>query len=121
MKWGLVCALLFTALYFFGGEAFLGLLSGEQSVIEASRDYWWWAITVPFAGFAAFAWDGVFIGATMTRGLLLSMAGAMAAFFIIDLTLFPTMGNHALWLAFIVYLALRGILQTIIFIRHKWN
>lgn len=121
MKWGVVCAALFTALYFFGGEAFLGLLSGDKNVIQASGEYWWWAVTVPFAGFAAFAWDGVFIGATMTRGLLLSMGAAMAAFFIIETLLFQKMGNHALWLAFIVYLFLRGALQTIIFIRHKWN
>lgn len=121
MKWGMVCALLFTTAYFLGGEAFLSLLSGERSVIEASGEYWWWAITVPFAGFAAFAWDGVFIGATMTRGLLVSMAVATGAFFLIETSLFKSMGNHALWLAFIVYLALRGGVQTLIFLRHKWN
>lgn len=121
MKWGVACATLFTALYFIGGEAFLGMLSGDESVIEASGEYWWWAITVPFAGFAAFAWDGVFIGATMTRGLLLSMGAATAAFFLIEASLFHAMGNHALWLAFIVYLTLRGGVQTLIFIKHKWN
>ena len=76
---------------------------------------------MPFAGFAAFAWDGVFIGATMTRGLLLSMLGAMATFFITYMLLYPTMGNHALWLAFILYLSMRGVLQTIIYRRHRWE
>lgn len=76
---------------------------------------------MPLAGFAAFAWDGVFIGATLTRQLLLSMAAAMAAFFILYFSLFNIMGNHALWLAFTVYLFLRGLIQTILYYRHKWN
>ena len=70
---------------------------------------------VPFAGFAAFVWDGVFIGATLTRQLLLSMAGAMATFFAVFFLFFPSMGNHALWLAFIMYLFMRGALQTWLF------
>ena len=119
--WGGIWAILFTALYFFGGEGFLGLLSSDSDVIAASRDYYLWAVSVPLAGFAAFAWDGVFIGATLTRQLLLAMAAAMAAFFILYLSLFNIMGNHALWLAFIVYLFLRGFIQTILYYRHKWN
>lgn len=119
MMWGVVLALLFTCLYFFGGEAFLGVLTADGDVIAASKEYWLWAVTVPFAGFASFAWDGVFIGATMTRGLLLSMGIAMVCFFLIEMLLFPVMGNHALWLAFIIYLAMRGLVQTIIYRYHK--
>ena len=118
--WGTIWAAFFTLLYLVGGEGFLGLLSDDADVIGASREYLIWALTVPFAGFAAFAWDGVFIGATMTRGLLLSMLGAMATFFITYLLLYPSMGNHALWLAFILYLTMRGVLQTIIYRRHRW-
>ena len=49
------------------------------------------------------------------------MAAAMAAFFILYFSLFNIMGNHALWLAFTVYLFLRGLIQTILYYRHKWN
>ena len=119
--WGAAWAALFTLLYLVGGEGFLNLLSDDRAVTEASGEYFIWAVTVPFAGFAAFAWDGVFIGATMTRGLLLSMAGAMATFFATYYLLYPSWGNHALWLAFILYLAVRGVLQTIIYRHHKWQ
>lgn len=117
MGWGVAMAVTFTVLYFFGGEAFLGILTADGDVIGASAEYWLWAVTVPFAGFASFAWDGVFIGATLSRQLLVSMSGAMAVFFIVEIIFFPTMGNHALWLAFILYLAMRGFLQTIIYRR----
>lgn len=119
MLWGAVMAVLFTGVYFFGGEAFLRLLTGDGDVIEASKEYWMWAVAVPFAGFASFAWDGVFIGATLTRQLLVSMGGAMAVFFLVEVTLFPVAGNHALWLAFIIYLAMRGIIQTVLY--RRWQ
>ncbi|MBD5224577.1 MAG: MATE family efflux transporter [Bacteroidales bacterium] len=119
--WGAIWAGLFTALYFCGGEGFLKILSSDRDVIAASSDYYLWAVSVPFAGFAAFAWDGVFIGATLTRQLLVSMAGAMAVFFIIYLTLFRSMGNHALWLAFVSYLFARGAIQTWLYYNHKWE
>ena len=114
-QWGAGCALLFTALYFLGGESFLGLLSDDAGVIEAAREYSLWAVTIPLAGFAAFIWDGVYIGATMTRRMLAAMAGATLAFFLVYVFLFPVWGNHALWLAFITYLFLRGLLQTMLF------
>lgn len=118
--WGVVLASVFTLLYFLGGEAFLSILSGDEGVISASKEYYAWAAVVPFAGFAAFVWDGVFIGATMTRQLLVSMAGAVCCFFAVFFTFSHTMGNHALWLAFIVYLFMRGVLQTWLFLRMKF-
>lgn len=119
MRWGAGMATVFTLIYFLGGESFLGLLSSDLHVISASRIYWWWALTIPFAGFAGFIWDGVFIGATLTRGLLFSMLAAMGVFFVTELVLYPHIGNHGLWLAFILYLATRGISQWIIFHRHS--
>lgn len=108
-------SLLFTAVYaLFGGEI-LSLLSSDASVIAVSRDYLWWSVTIPVAGVSAFIWDGVFIGETRTRQMLLSMGLAMAVFFAVYFLLFPVWGNHALWLAFILYLGIRGIAQTIFY------
>lgn len=113
--WGAVWALLFTLVYFLGGEWILDLLSDDAGVSSAAHEYFVWALTIPLAGFAAFAWDGVYIGATLTRRLLVSMAGACATFFLLYYLLVPVMHNHGLWLAFIAYLAMRGILQTLLF------
>ncbi len=45
------------------------------------------------------------------------MAGATAIFFLLQYLLFPSLGNHALWLAFISYLFARGALQTLLYPR----
>lgn len=112
--WGVVMVVLFTALYAFGGSAFLRLLTNETEVIAASTAYFPWAVAIPAAGVAAFVWDGIFIGTTQTRGMLLSSAISALLFFATYLLLKPTMANHALWLAFLVFLLMRGVVQTVI-------
>lgn len=109
--WGIGLSLSFTLIYAVGGEAFLGLLTNERSVITASSTYFYWVLAIPLAGFAAFLYDGIFIGATATGLMLRAMFVASVAFFLIYFGCRETMGNHALWLAFITYLALRGIMQ----------
>lgn len=110
--WGVALSLLFTLLYGVGGERFLGLLTKEQDVIEAAGHYFYWALAVPLAGFSAFLWDGILIGATATRQMLRAMLIACVSFFLLCYFFSGTTDNHALWAAFLVYLALRGILQT---------
>ena len=109
--WGIALALAFTLIYGIGGEGFLSLLTNEESVITASSTYFHWVLAIPLAGFAAFLYDGIFIGATATGLMLRAMFVASVAFFLIYFGCREAMGNHALWLAFIVYLTLRGIVQ----------
>ena len=109
--WGIALALVFTLIYGIGGEGFLSLLTNEESVITASSTYFYWVLAIPLAGFAAFLYDGIFIGATATGLMLRAMFVASVAFFGIYFGCRDIMGNHALWLAFISYLALRGIMQ----------
>lgn len=112
--WGALMAALFTCIYTIGGMPFLRLLTDEVQVVEASQAYVWWAYLVPVAGVAAFIWDGLFIGTTQTRGMLISSAIASLLFFAITTVLMPHFGNHGLWLAMILYLVARGIVQTMI-------
>lgn len=109
--WGIALALVFTLIYGIGGEGFLSLLTNEESVIIASSTYFYWVLAIPLAGFAAFLYDGIFIGATATGLMLRAMFVASVAFFLIYFGCREAMGNHALWLAFITYLSLRGIVQ----------
>ena len=109
--WGIALSLGFTLLYGIGGEGFLGLLTNEESVIQASSTYFYWVLAIPLAGFAAFLYDGIFIGATATSLMLRAMIVASVAFFAIYFGCREAMSNHALWLAFIAYLILRGVVQ----------
>lgn len=106
--WGGVLMLLFTLLYAFAGTSFINLLTDDTEVLVEATVYLPWITLIPLTGMAAFLLDGVYIGATATRPMLLSMLIATLLFFSIYYLLSPLMSNHALWLAFLVYLAARG-------------
>lgn len=110
--WGFGLSLAFTLLYLAGGKAFLSILTDEPSVIKEANSYFYWVLAIPLTGFSAFLWDGIFIGATATRQMLVSMFIASACFFGVYYVFHHLLGNHALWLAFLVYLSMRGIIQT---------
>lgn len=115
--WGLVLSSLFTLLYAVAGEPFLRVLTTNAQVLDASTHYIIWAIAIPFVSFAAFLFDGLFIGATATRPMLIAMFVAMLGFFSVYYLFTPLWNNHALWAAFLFYLALRGVVQAILYKR----
>ena len=117
--WGVIMTVVYTAAYYFGANDILHVLSNEQTVIEASEPYLLWVALIPVAGMGAFIWDGVFIGITDSRGMLLSCFVAAIVFAIMLSFFFITMGNHALWLALLSYLLARGVMQTMLFWRSK--
>ncbi|MDE6317531.1 MAG: MATE family efflux transporter [Muribaculaceae bacterium] len=116
---GGIVSLVFTAAYAMFGDDILRLLSNDMPVVALSGEYLWWGVSIPFAGAGAFIWDGIFVGETRTRPMLVSMAIAMTIFFAVYFILVPVLGNHALWLAFILYLVTRGIVQTIYYLRGR--
>jgi len=111
--WGTIMAIAFTLVYALGGSAFLRLLTSDTKVIAASTEYFAWAVAIPLTGMAAFIWDGVAIGITGTRQMLLSSIVGALAFFALEILLASSYGNHALWLAQLSYLAVRGIVLTV--------
>ena len=115
MRFGVVLGIISALLYFFFGDLFLGMLTDDAKVIATADQYRYWAVAVPIVGFSSFLWDGICIGTTRTRIMLLSMAAAMVSFFSIYFLLHPVIGNDGLWLAFIVYLGLRGALLALMF------
>lgn len=121
--WGAVVMCLFSAVYALGGGALTRLLTTDATVVAAFSDYRMWAGAIPIAGMAAFVWDGVFIGLTATRQMLLSLAFSSAMFFAAYFGIVACVStdigsaNNVLWLAFVVYLASRGIAQTVLYRR----
>lgn len=111
---GICLTLAFTIIYAFGGEYLLLLLTDKQHIIDMSAQYYWWVLLVPIAGFSAFIWDGIFIGATASRAMLYAIAIATALFFAIYISFVHFWGNNSLWLALIVFLAARGLGQTML-------
>ena len=119
--WMTVVTTAYTLLYIFGGMRIVSLLTDELQVVSAAHEYIWWAWLIPAAGCMAFIWDGVFVGITATRGMLVSSAVSALVFFAICLMTQHfsshisrlSLLNHGLWLAQVTYLVMRGVLQTL--------
>lgn len=110
--WGLAVVVLFTAVYTLFLDEILTILTDKQNIIELAKEYQFWVLLIPVAGFSAFLWDGVFVGATASHQMRNSMLIAVAAFFFIYFVFSDYSANNILWFAFIMYLALRGIVQA---------
>ena len=117
--WGIGLTLLFTATYALFSKGILGILTDKQNVLDTANDYIGWVLLIPIAGFAAFLWDGIFIGMTASRYMRDSMFMAMVVFFVVYFLTKNTLHNNGLWLSFIIYLAIRSITQGVIFNRIK--
>ena len=111
--WTLLVTTAYTLLYICCGGWIISVLTDEPQVVEASQAYLWWVWLIPAAGCVAFIWDGIFIGVTATRGMLVSSCLSALLFFGVYEITRDAIGNHGLWLAMILYLLMRGVLQTI--------
>lgn len=108
LRWGMMLTLLFTVIYYFWGEYILAILTNDRTVIAEAMSYMAWSLIVPVAGFSAFLFDGIYIGATASKSMRNIMFVATAGFFIVYYLLAPTLGNNGLWIAFLIFLTLRG-------------
>lgn len=117
--WGVAVALLFSAVYGFEATAILSLFTPSASILEASRGYVTWATLVPLCSFMAFILDGVIVGITATHVMRNTMFAATLLFFAGYFALAGTMANTGLWIAFLLFLATRGIGQFIWIYKRK--
>lgn len=112
--WGLVISIPFSLTYFLTGDYMLFILTDNVDVIMAATPYLFWMGIVPLLTFAAFIWDGIYIGATasapMRNTLLIStLLVFLPAYYLLE----PVFGNHGLWLAMMLFMVSRGLFLTL--------
>lgn len=108
--WAGLIATLFILCYILFGESILQLFNPSQEVLLCAQQYIYWVISIPLAGFLPFMIDGIMLGATQTKILRNSVAISFIVYIILLYSLIPMIGNNAIWLAFLTFILLRGIL-----------
>lgn len=90
------------------GPAAIGMLTDIAPVRKVALEFLPYGAAYILCAFAAYQFDGIFIGATQTRDMrnasLLSLLCFMAAWW----WLTPRWGNHGLWIAMIIYVIARA-------------
>ncbi len=78
--WSMAIAVLFMGIYHFGGVPLLRLMTSDQEVVNAAKEFLPWLLLMPVIGCAAFTWDGIYIGATAAKAIRNSMIWAVVGF-----------------------------------------
>lgn len=111
--WGLMVSLAAVVVYMLFPDPILHIMTNDLAIIAQTKEFMFWTVLIPIVGFAAFLWDGIFIGATASAEMRNAMILSATVFFICYFIMTPLWGNNGLWLAFILYLFVRGAAQTL--------
>lgn len=110
--WGFVFALAVMAAFALFGPALIDVMTANTEVRQAARAFLLFVILSPLLAVFAFAYDGVYIGATWARDMrnlmVLSLVIFLAAWFLLR-----PFGNAGLWTALLVHYAARGGLEAL--------
>ena len=80
-KWSFAIAGVWMLIYLLAGEPLLHIMTDDAEVLRACRCFLPWLIVMPPLGCAAFAWDGIYVGATASRPIRDGMLLALVAFY----------------------------------------
>ncbi|MEH2550501.1 MATE family multidrug resistance protein [Bradyrhizobium sp. AZCC 2262] len=112
VMWGFGFALAVAACFLLFGPAFIDIMTASVEVRRIARDYLPFVIFAPLLGVFAFAFDGIYIGATWARDMrnlmVLSLLIFLTAWFALR-----SFGNAGLWGALLVHYAARGGLEAL--------
>ncbi|MCC8403689.1 MATE family efflux transporter [Paraburkholderia sp. MMS20-SJTN17] len=107
--WSALGAIGFACVYWGAGAWIIERLTDQAAVRAAAETYLPWAALSPVISVWGFLLDGVFIGATRTRELMMAMWVSLAVFVAASSVLLALHGNHGLWVALLIFMATRGV------------
>jgi MATE family multidrug resistance protein len=110
--WGFGFALAVSAVFALLGPSLIDLMTASAEVRYSARAYLWFVALSPMVAVFAFAYDGIYIGATWARDMRNLMMLSLLIFLTAWLAL-RSFGNAGLWGAFLVHYAARGGLQAL--------
>jgi multidrug resistance protein, MATE family len=116
-QWGVGGAVALGLLFWFAGPAIIDLMAVDPEVRLAARQYLPWVAVAPVIGIASWMFDGIFIGATLSREMRNAML-VSGAVYVAALAVLPgAFGNHGLWSALMVLNTLRGVTMAVLYPR----
>jgi MATE family multidrug resistance protein len=112
VMWGFGFAVAVAACFMLFGTTFIDMMTASAEVRRIARDYLPFVIFAPLLGVFAFAFDGIYIGATWARDMRNLMVLSLLIFLSAWFTL-RSFGNAGLWGALLVHYAARGGLEAL--------
>ena len=115
--WSLLFAVLFSLGFALAGNSLARLMTDLEAVRTTVAVFLPWLIVSPLIAVWCFLLDGVFLGATQGPAMRNTMAVATFGVFLPAWYVLQPMGNHGLWLAFMLLNGARGVGLALVFLR----
>lgn len=113
LMWGFSISIPFTILYALFPSTFVKIISDNPNILTEIKPYYIYMIIIPLITFAAFIWDGIYIGATASKAIRNTMIiSSILIFLPAWYFLVPRFENHGLWIAFLCFMIARGVAMT---------
>ena len=112
LLWGSGFALAVIAVFALFGPSLIDAMTASPDVRQQARDTLLFVVLSPILAVFAFAYDGIFIGATWARDMRNLMVLSLLMFFAAWFSL-RSFGNAGLWGALLAFYAARGGLQAL--------
>jgi MATE family multidrug resistance protein len=112
LTWGFVFGVGITLILALAGAPLIDFITTSPQVRIEAREFMWLAAIAPVCGVMAYAFDGIYIGATWAAAMRNLMVVSFAIYLAVWWLLQP-FGNHGLWLALLAFLMARGVLQAL--------
>ena len=94
--------------YLIFGRNIIALFTNQEEIRSLAGQFLPWLVVLPLVAVWSFLLDGVFIGATRAQELRDSMLISLAGYLGLAVLLTAHFGNHGLWCAMLVFMALRA-------------
>lgn len=112
LRWTLGVSLVFSLGYLLAGRGIINLLTSIEDVRATAYNYLPWMVLSPLVSGWSFLWDGVFIGGTRAQEMRDAMLISVFLVYLPVWFITQGLGNHGLWLAFMAFMAARGLTMT---------
>ncbi|WP_397450095.1 MATE family efflux transporter [Pseudomonas sp. NA-150] len=114
--WSLLCSIAFAGLFLLAGHWFVQMQTDIPEVRETAFIYLPYLAALPMVAVWSYLLDGLFIGATRAREMRNAMVLSVALIAPVA-WVSQSLGNHGLWLTFMLFMLLRGITLGVIALR----
>lgn len=99
--------------FYFFRDALIYIMSDHLSIQESTQGYFFWLYLLPLVSVGCYMLDGIFIGASQTRLMLITMIISVVFIFFPCWWLLKDFKNHGLWAAFTLFNFSRTSLMTL--------
>ena len=113
--WGMGLAVFYGLTYGGLGDYLLAVFTNQADVMSTARPFLFWMAVLPIVGSPCYIWDGIYIGLTASKAMRNSMLAALVIYLLAYWLIGDHWNNHGLWLALLIFLGARGLIQTVLY------